>query len=431
MAGVVRFNLKNPCSTDQTLIYIIYRYAGVKAKASTKHFISPSNWDKKIMRPKNNLATMANGQSSWKQFFDEAAKNMELAYSEILNETPGTLPDPKKVSARFTEKLNEGLNLPQPEVKAKETLYSFIDRMIRNEITYRNQKKAPATLKTYTSAKNALLAYDKLHKTTSDFSSITLDFYHSFNTFLTDKGLLVNSIGKHIQVLKTFMSEAVELGLTENREFQKKRFFVNRISTDSVALYEPELELFYEKDLSDKPSIEGVRDLFIFGCWTGLRFSDYSSIQPENFVDMETEPKLKMVTQKTKEPVLIHLNETCLSILEKYKGRTTNSLPRSISNQKFNDFIKIAAKEVGLTTKGRIFSDLNVSLDKLISSHTARRSFATNMYLRGMPIYLIMKITGHRTEKAFLTYIRMDKNHAAAQMKQYMAVTNKNLLKVA
>ena len=90
----------------------------------------------------------------------------------------------------------------------------------------------------------------------------------------------------------------------------------------------------------------------------------------------------------------------CIRYIHKYDGNQ-NKLPKSLSNQKFNDYIKEAGKLAGMAEKGRLSTNPELQLWQCISSHTARRSFATNYYLQGFPTIDLMKVTGHKTEKAF------------------------------
>ena len=109
------------------------------------------------------------------------------------------------------------------------------------------------------------------------------------------------------------------------------------------------------------------------------------------------------------------------AILKKYEGKPTNGLPQSISNQKFNKYLKEIA--VRLSELHTLVYDEYVTNGKLVSkpipkwqkvtTHTARRSFATNMFKRDIPTYTIMKITGHRTEAAFLTYLKISPRDSA------------------
>jgi integrase len=207
--------------------------------------------------------------------------------------------------------------------------------------------------------------------------------------------------------------------LTTNLQFKSKKFSVSWEETDSVYLSENEIAKLFQKDLSNKKRLEQVRDLFVFGCSVGLRYSDYSEVKPENIIVVEGETFIKMRTRKTGEMVVIPCSPEVLQIFEKYAANK-NSLPPTISNQKFNEYIKQACREAELTEKGRLLSEPDKELCESVSSHTARRSFATNLYLSGFPAIELMKITGHRTEKAFLTYIKVSQLDTAKRLSKHM-----------
>lgn len=112
----------------------------------------------------------------------------------------------------------------------------------------------------------------------------------------------------------------------------------------------------------------------------------------------------------------------------KYAGLTVNGLPPAISNVNMNKYLKEVAKEAGFdeiqqvkSYKGGNAFIANTPTHQLITTHTARRSFATNMYLMGVPSITIMAITGHRTEKAFMKYIKVTPKEHAIQLKEIWA----------
>jgi integrase len=181
----------------------------------------------------------------------------------------------------------------------------------------------------------------------------------------------------------------------------------------------PYISALYRFDLSANKRLEQVRDLFVFGCFTGLRFSDYSNVSPENIVPIDRDYFIKLITAKTKELVIVPTNPIIMDIFRKYE-RNANRLPKSLSNQKFNEYIKEACREAGFTEKGRLATAPELELWQCISSHTARRSFATNLYLEGFPVIDLMKITGHKTEKAFLKYIRISKLDTAKRLNEHI-----------
>jgi integrase len=160
-----------------------------------------------------------------------------------------------------------------------------------------------------------------------------------------------------------------------------------------------------------------VRDWFLLLAWTGCRFSDLEKV-------VKTDIKDGFITfrqQKTKHKVTIPLHPVVLDILEKYNY----DLPPVITNQRFNEYIKDAAKmaeinAVETTTKtagGKLTTEKFEKWEQ-ISSHTGRRSFCTNMYKRGLQTLMIMSISGHRTEKSFLKYIKVRQEEHAEMMEQ-------------
>lgn len=209
------------------------------------------------------------------------------------------------------------------------------------------------------------------------------------------------------------MNEATERGLNTNLDFKKRKFKKVTENADKVYLTINELKRMFELDLSEDTRLERTRDLFIVGCFTGLRFSDFIQLKKENIIDGN---KIKIRTQKTGETVVIPLHPYVKTVFETYDGE----LPKPISNQKMNDYLKEVAKkakikervEIGITKAGVLQKKL-YKKHRLITTHVARRSFASNLYLADVPSITIMKTTGHQTEKSFLRYIRITQEENA------------------
>ena len=249
-----------------------------------------------------------------------------------------------------------------------------------------------------------------------EFKDIDQDFLASFVGYLQGLNKATNTIAHKVISIKAVMRAAVERGLTDNERW---RFFRNSSEeTDAVALDEDELRKIRDYDFSCEPRLERVRDLFLIGCWTGLRFSDVTRIRRENI----SEGVISIVQSKTNDLVVIPVHPVFRELWEKYNG----NLPTNISNQKFNDYIKEVCRIVGLT--GRVLKSITrggrkqtESYEKwqLVSSHTARRSFASNLYRSGFPSISIMQITGHRTETAFLKYIKVSRQEHARLLAEH------------
>lgn len=398
-------------------IYLQFLYDRNRLFYSFGQTINSKDWNPNKQRVKNKNTTTTDGKHSLNELLDSLAKLCAKSYTEELK---NGIPSPKKLKTILDNFIhqNDGKD-------TNDDLFKLIDRFISGEIKNKGKDKSPNTLDNYHAVKQHLKAYEAKYKTKITFESITLDFFYKYISFLKTlknqkkQPISQNTIAKDIRVIKAFMNEAVDLKLTNNLEFKHKKFYMSEVDSDAVYLSDGEIINLYKFDLTTNNKLEQVRDLFVFGCLVGLRFSDYSSIKPENIVKIDNDHFIKLKTQKTGESVIIPCNHTVLDIFIKYESKP-NKLPKSLSNQKFNDYIKEVALRAGLTEKGRLITAPDKPLYDCISSHTARRSFATNLYLDGYPTIEIMKITGHRSEKSFMKYIRVSKLDAAKRLNSFM-----------
>jgi len=295
-------------------------------------------------------------------------------------------------------------------------LFSFIQDFIDKAGTRINPKTGrPVSYKMvreYERTYYYLQGYSKKHKKTLDFKNIDLDFYYSFTEYLQGLNLATNTIGKKVQTLKIFLNAATDRGINEYSHYKSPRFTAISEESESIYLDQTDLTKLFELDLSENTKLEKVRDLFIVGCWTGVRFSDISQITPGAIKD----GFISIKQSKTGGKVVIPVHCMVEAVLEKYDGE----LPNVISNQKFNEYLKDIAELAKLNddvhksiTKGGVKRSTAYKKWELVTTHTGRRSFATNNYLMGVPSITIMAITGHKTESSFLKYIKVTpKEHA-------------------
>nr|DAI42921.1 MAG TPA: Integrase [Caudoviricetes sp.] len=171
---------------------------------------------------------------------------------------------------------------------------------------------------------------------------------------------------------------------------------------------------YYKFEKQDKRKAkERIRDMFVLGCLTALRYSDYSRLTSQNLIDNY----IVIRTKKTNIDVKVPAHDYVREIFAKYSG----FVPAGLCIQYVNKYLKIIMKEIGLNdkitysfTKGGKLVTVTKEKWELISSHTARRSAATNMYLTGrMKTLEIMRLTGHRTEQNFFRYIRLTNDDTA------------------
>nr|WP_313786781.1 site-specific integrase [Allomuricauda sp.] len=325
----------------------------------------------------------------------------------MLND--GVQPTNEALKKAFLHEIGE--NILKPE---KKTLIKFIGDYIKEC----EALKREATVKAYRTTLRHLKEYAQFINKTLDFDSITLEFYSQYTSYLThERNLSLNTIGKHIKILKIFLNEATDRGLNQNMDFKKRKFKARKEDSDSIYLTVEELKKMGSIDFSASPRLDKVRDLFLVGCYTGLRFSDFTQIKPEN-IDY-SKSILHIRTQKTGHRVSIPLHPTIKLILKKYN----NELPKAYVNQLMNRYLKEVASISGLKqlvqttiTKGGRVQKNSCPKFELVTTHTARRSFATNLYLADVPSISIMKITGHKTERSFMQYIKISQEQNADKL---------------
>ena len=211
---------------------------------------------------------------------------------------------------------------------------------------------------------------------------------------------------------------AYENNYTANDDFKRKEFKVYKEKVETVYLTEKELDNLYNLELNEGESC--VRDSFIVSSYTGLRYSDIARLQQKH-LDFDNK-LLTIVTQKTNTLVVIPMHPKVEAIFRKYG----NQPPAVQSNQSTNRILKKLCRKAGITnfvsvveTSGGIKHEITHEKCDMVTSHTARRSFATNAYRAGIPSLSIMQITGHSTETSFMKYIRISKEENAIALSKH------------
>lgn len=411
----VTYLLREPGSRKPTPIICAVRFSNQRINIGTGFKVMPAHWDNRKSRVKN--VVDATDKEQINRYLDQT----EEAISRIVADLKASRVELTKetVKARIDAYLKPVIE-PAPEEPTEPALFSFIADFIEKSPTRVNVDTGKTilyrTIQKYKTTLKVLHEFASIYPRKIDFDTIDLDFYGAFTTYLTTtRGYTTNNVGKYLQTLKVFLNDASSRGINVRQDYRSRKFKVVKEDADGVYLSEPELRRLYEFDLHEQPRLERVRDLFLVGCYTGLRFSDFTNLRPENIKD----GLIRIEQQKTSDKVVIPCHEVVTLMLEKYNG----TLPRSISNQKMNDYLKELCRLAGITsiesksqTKGGKRITKTLEKWQMVSTHTARRSFATNMYLLGIPAMTIMQITGHRTEKAFMRYIKLDREQHAKVM---------------
>ena len=272
-----------------------------------------------------------------------------------------------------------------------------------------------------------------------------------FLCFMESEGYMVKSINKYLICFRAMVGYALEQGMHENtialKSFSKKKVQESDKAKE-IYLTGAELQALYEMKLDGLK--ETVRDVFLVGCYTCQRFSDYSRLERENFTTTAKGTRIvRIVQEKTGNSVVIPiLNDNLLHIAEKYDYE----IPK-VNDVVLNRYIKLVLKELSVTVPSLSRLERTVLTMKerskeergevsyirdakgyvvkpryeLVSSHTARRSGITNLYLTGLfDSFQMMSVSGHKDEKTFNEYIKLSSDEIADAIAKKIEERNKN-----
>lgn len=412
------FYLKDTHSIKETPIFLYVRWDKKLLKFYIQESIKPKYWQTDKTTENYQRAIRTKDYPEYPEFnsrLDGVISDVKTIFRRFQNDNNQTKPTIKE--------LKELLNTEfERNKKESTTLFSYYQSHIDNS----KAKYSPKTIQWYENSLEILKAFQEQYNEVIDFDTINMDFYDKFINYLTfTKEYKQNTIGKHIQNLKAVLNSATIGGKNSNMIFKSPKFKKPTENSIQIHLNEIEIEEMYQLDLSTNKRLERVRDLFIVGCWTGLRYSDFSKLRKENFRD----GFINVDINKTKEQgLIIPIHPFVEQIMIKYQGNE-NSLPNAISDDKMRKYLKEIGEKIpslkdyyikSFTQKGKRVEQKERKYN-LIGTHTARRSFATNMYNEdnGIDTLDIMAITNHKTEKAFLTYIKTTKKEHAIKINEY------------
>lgn len=378
-------------SKQKSLLYLVLRENGKREKISLQLKEEPATFDKEKY-----VFTKAN---PYHKTLNARLNLIKSKVELLIREAEVTDDSLLEFRAKVIKAIN--VNAPEKVEKKKEALFLpyFMKWALQETTKYKYNR-----CKKYTY--NILLEYFGQKQPT--FDDINYTFCEDFIEWMSEKDLCANTRGSHIKYIKAAMNEAYKNKLHTNEDFRTFRKETEQV--DAVYLTNDEVTKVAELPLCGSHAL--VRDIFILGCHTGMRFSDYSRLSSEDISD----GVIHMITQKCKTPVDIPAHPRVVDILNKYGG----VMPK-ISGQKFNAYIKDVCKEAGLKESVLVRKGgKHVRHEKweLISSHTARRTGLTNMYKAGISTYRCMMISGHKTEQVFLTYLRITQEENAQFLKE-------------
>lgn len=412
----IQFYLKRPDAKAQTSIFARVTYEGGSFKFYTTENINPAYWN-----ADTHQAAQTRKFPEYPEFnarLENIKQTIKTTYRKFLNDNENQIPAP--VILKDLLDIVFGKKKDATIREFFEYYKDFNQRSKKGERLSPKTKKATkgSTNKGFVTTLNHLEAFQKAYKRRINFDTIDIQFHSDYINYLTNTAKLgLNAIGDHIKRIKTVLGEAKIRGVKVNPAYESPYFFKPQEQSDSIYLSNSELMKIEELDLSEDLKLDRVRDLFLIGCYTGLRYSDYSILNATNIKDGFFEVE----QTKTEKAITIPIHPVVKKIFDKYN----NKLPESISNQKSNNYLKDVGEmlpelkiPVTITyTKGGDKITETHPKWVLLTTHTARRSFATNEYLAGTPSITIMAVTGHTTETSFLKYIKLTPTEHAKILK--------------
>lgn len=353
------------------------------------------------------------------------------------------------VNKSTLDKIEESTSLPAP---AKPTFVEFIEQYVHDcesgeRLKQKSSRKiAYGTLKGLRSFLARMKEYQEAKKKIIDWDDLDMNFYNDFKQFYLERDYSPNTIAGFIKKMKTILFAAKDLHLTTRDDFTSRQWFVGFENVENVYITQDRLREMYNLNMTDveaivkracrysknkeekntilkdlrKPSylkrLADARDIFLMGCLTGQRVSDYKRIGKDMIETIQGDRKfLHLVQVKTDKDVYIPYDDMIGNILDRHNGY----LP-FMCDQHLNRKIKVVGLLLGWTesaglTERRGFMEYMSDkrfCDALVT-HTARRTFATNAYKAGVPLSAIMAVTGHSSEDMLRRYLKLNTKERA------------------
>ena len=391
----VRFYLdsnKSVKAKEKTIWCYIREYNETLA-LNTGERINPELWDKNNQR--------ANLRKTKDKILKGSLKNI----NQFLNSYENKVYDITR-NLRIKE-FNAGFGLIADELrkqfnKRDTSFFAVYDEFLKSK----RLKVTRSSMQKYDRLLALLLEYEKLTREKLRFDKITPLFFEKFYSYLiNEKQLLNNTAHKVVQFFKSFMIWANTNNFTDNTSY--RTFKSKSEQNEVIFLTEDELMGLYNMEL-DSERLSRVRDLFVFQCFTGVRFSDIENLSWDDIKDSTWNVRI----QKTKDIIQIPLSNYALSILAKYRD-WEKPLP-VISNQKMNKYVKELCKKAKINDTVKIVQyrgseriENTYKKFEVIGSHTARRTFISLSLQKGMKPDVIMAITGHKTYRMMQKYLKI------------------------
>ena len=406
--------------TENVPIRMRVNFASKRIEFTTGYRIDSAKWDSAKQRVKNGCS------SKLKQSASEINASLLGYYTEIQSifkrfEVEDVMSTPKQIKEAFNALHKPVSEEPKPKKEALPCdFFQVFDDFV--EDCGRQSNWTDSTFEKFAAVKNHLTNFRE---------GLTFEFFderglNDYVGYLRDVKEMRNStIGKQLSFLKWFLRWAYKKGVHQNNAYDSYKPKLKSTQKKIIFLTWNELNRLREfKIPSNKQALERVRDVFLFQCFTGLRYSDVFNLRRSDIKG----DHIEVTTVKTSDSLIIELNNHSKAILDKYKDvafEDDKVLP-VITNQKMNDYLKELAEMAGIDEPVRqTYYKGNERIDDvtpkyaLLGTHAGRRTFICNALALGIPPQVVMKWTGHSDYKAMKPYIDIADDIKANAMSKF------------
>ena len=406
--------------TENVPIRMRVNFASKRIEFTTGYRIDATKWDADKQRVKNGCS------NKLKQLASEINASLLEYYTEIQSifkrfEVEDVMPTPEQIKEAFNALRKPVSEEPKPKKEALPCdFFQVFDDFV--EDCGRQNNWTDSTFEKFAAVKNHL---------TNFRDGLTFEFFderglNDYVIYLRDiKEMRNTTIGKQLSFLKWFLRWAYKKGVHQNNAYDSYKPKLKSTQKKIIFLTWDELNRLREfKIPSNKQALERVRDVFLFQCFTGLRYSDVFNLRRSDIKG----DHIEVTTVKTSDSLIIELNNHSKAILDKYKDvafEDDKVLP-VITNQKMNDYLKELAEMAGIDEPVRqTYYKGNERIDDvtpkyaLLGTHAGRRTFICNALALGIPPQVVMKWTGHSDYKAMKPYIDIADDIKANAMSKF------------
>ena len=406
--------------TENVPIRMRVNFASKRIEFTTGYRIDAAKWDADKQRVKNGCS------NKLKQSASEINASLLEYYTEIQSifkrfEVEDVMPTPEQIKEAFNALHKPVSEEPKPKKEALPCdFFQVFDDFV--EDCGRQSNWTDSTFEKFAAVKNHLTNFRE---------GLTFEFFderglNDYVGYLRDvKEMRNTTIGKQLSFLKWFLRWAFKKGVHQNNAYDSYKPKLKSTQKKIIFLTWDELNRLREfKIPSNKQALERVRDVFLFQCFTGLRYSDVFNLRRSDIKG----DHIEVTTVKTSDSLIIELNNHSKAILDKYKDvafEDDKVLP-VITNQKMNDYLKELAELAGIDEPIRqTYYKGNERIDEvtpkyaLLGTHAGRRTFICNALALGIPPQVVMKWTGHSDYKAMKPYIDIADDIKANAMSKF------------